>query len=275
MFKRKDGTSIHRTLSPSRQLMPMFMGPATDCWVLAEEIIKIQPALDFIEQWNQTHSGESKITLNHLLLRSCAKAIELHPRLNRFLAGHRYYQRKGTYIAFSAKKEFSSKGGLLVFKRQFTPEESMDSMIVDMRRMINKDRTVEKSGQEKENKLFSYLPGPVFSLALKGIQKLDDFNLLPYSFIEHMPFYASMFIANLGSLGMNSGWHHLYRFGNVPVFGVMGAPYDAAVVEEGQVVARKVVSLKWTFDERIEDGYNAGRAAQAVTHFLEHPEELI
>lgn len=275
LFKRKDGDSLESKLSDGRKFIPYILGSATDSWLLWEETIKIQPALDFVEKWNEEHSEEERITLNHVLLRACAKAYPLHPRMNRFLAGNRYYQRKGIYISFSAKKEFSESGGLLIFKRLFSPDESLEDMIRDLRKMLKRDRTAKVSEQEKETSLFLKLPRPFLMAGMTGVRALDFFNLLPSSFVDNNPLFAGMFISNLGSLGINSGWHHLYKFGNIMLFGVMGAPMEIPIVEDGKVVPCKVVSLKWTFDERIEDGFNASRAAATVTRFIENPETLL
>ena len=43
---------------------------------------------------------------------------------------------------------------------------------------------------------------------------LDYHNLLPPSFIENDPLYASAVIANVGSLDLPPGYHHLYEWGN-------------------------------------------------------------
>lgn len=276
LFKRKDGESLESKISDGRKFIPYVLGPATDSWLLWEETIKIQPALDFIAKWNEEHSPEDKITLNHVLLRACAKAYPLHPRMNRFLAGNRYYQRKGIHISFSAKKEFSESGGLLIFKRLFSPDETMEEMIRDLKSMLKKDRSAKVSEQEKETSLFLKLPRPFLMAGMAGVRALDFFNILPHSFIESNPLFAGMFISNLGSLGVDSGWHHLYKFGNIMLFGVMGSPKMIPIVnDEGEVVACKCVSLKWTFDERIEDGFNASRAAATVTRFIENPELLV
>ena len=138
LFRRKDGESLEHKLKDGRKFLPYILGHATDSWILWEEKIKIQPALDFIEEWNKTHPPDLKITLHTVLLRACAKAYPLNPRMNRFVAGNRYYQRDGIQISFSAKKEFSESAGLLIFKRRFDADESFETMIRELRGMINK-----------------------------------------------------------------------------------------------------------------------------------------
>lgn len=278
LFPRKDGEPLHKKLSISRRFLPFMLGSANDAWLLWEEIIRVEPILEFIERWNKEHAADPKmkISLHHILLRACCLSYTYNPRMNKFVAGDRYYQRKGIYISFSAKKEYSSDAGLLVFKRLFTAEESMEEVVRALNSMVRDDRDPKESGQEKEQRMYvQYVPRFAMKAAMWAINWLDSKNILPSSFSDHHPLFAGMFVSNLGSLGINSGWHHLYNQGNISLFGVMGAPYDAVLAEDGKPVVRKVVSLKWTFDERIEDGYNAGRAATFVTRLIENPELLV
>jgi hypothetical protein len=127
-----EGEALDQALPASRRLMPYLLGAATESWVLAESVVRIAPALEWIADWNRTHGPELALTLHHVLLRACALALARHPRLNRLLAGQRYYQRKGIYISFSAKQSFSENGALLVFKRCFAPEESLETMVRDL-----------------------------------------------------------------------------------------------------------------------------------------------
>jgi hypothetical protein len=141
--------------------------------------------------------------------------------------------------------------------------------------LIGKDRQPAAISQEKEDAWYLSLPAWLLRRAVGLLNGLHRLGWLPQSFVESNPLYASLFIANLGSLGMNSVWHHLYRLGDIPLFASVGAPYDAPVVEAGQIVAAKLLSIKWTFDERIDDGYNAGQALQTITHLLENPQMLL
>ncbi|MEM1007913.1 MAG: 2-oxo acid dehydrogenase subunit E2 [Myxococcota bacterium] len=278
LFRRPDGTPLHDKLSISRRFLPFMLGDATSAWLLWEEQIRIQPALDFIDAWNARYSTqpELRISLHHLTLRAIAMAIHHFPRLNKFLAGDRYYQRNELYISYSAKKKHAAGAGLLIFKRAFPRHEPMEELVRSLNSRVKDDRKVEKSAQEKELQTYlRFLPRSVIRLAMRGIDWLDSHNLLPKSFISHHALFSGIFVSNLASLGLESGWHHLYRQGQISLFGVLGRPRDQVVAEAGQPVVRKVCSLKWTFDERIEDGYNAGRAATFVTRLMENPRLLV
>ena len=71
--------------------------------------------------------------------------------------------------------------------------------------------------------------------AARLLGRLDHFNLLPAFFIQDDPLYISVFVANLGSLKMGAAYHHLYEYGNCPLFLVLGQVEDRPGVVEGRV----------------------------------------
>jgi pyruvate/2-oxoglutarate dehydrogenase complex dihydrolipoamide acyltransferase (E2) component len=107
------------------------------------------------------------------------------------------------------------------------------------------------------------------------VRRLDAWGLLPASFSAGDPLYASAFIANLGSVGLDAAYHHLYEYGTIPIFVTIGRVRRVAVaLEDGSVASREVVTLRWTYDERIEDGFYAARALDRLREALEDPDQL-
>jgi hypothetical protein len=98
----------------------------------------------------------------------------------------------------------------------------------------------------------------------------DAAGLLPRAMIDADPLFTSVFVANLGSVGLEAGYHHLWEHGTCPVFCVVGRIKPGT----GEKAGRRVMTLKWTFDERIEDGFNAARSLDLVRERLENPEKL-
>jgi hypothetical protein len=83
--------------------------------------------------------------------------------------------------------------------------------------------------------------------------------------------YTSIFLANLGSLDMDPGYHHLYEWGNCPLFMMVGRIQDRPVVVDGELVVRKTLHIRWSYDERIDDGLNARFGIESVKRALEDP----
>ena len=100
-----------------------------------------------------------------------------------------------------------------------------------------------------------------------GLTLIPEFVALTWA----LAFYTSGFIANLGSLKMKAGYHHLYEWGTCPLFLMLGKVEDRAMVEDGEVVARKVLHIRFSFDERVDDGLNAGKGINALRRILEDP----
>ncbi len=78
--------------------------------------------------------------------------------------------------------------------------------------------------------------------------------------------FASAFVANLGSVGLDAGYHHLWEYGSIPIFCVVGR------VKPGP--AGRIVTLKWSYDERIEDGLYCARSLEILRELIEAPEKL-
>jgi len=120
------------------------------------------------------------------------------------------------------------------------------------------------------------LPGLLLRSVLWCLGGLDFLNLMPRSMIESDPMYASLFVANLGSVGLDNTFHHLYEYGTISIFAVMGTQKKAIVVgRDGNPEVREVLQIRWTLDERIIDGMYAGESMQLVKKIMEDPERYI
>ncbi len=97
--------------------------------------------------------------------------------------------------------------------------------------------------------------------------------MFPKSFVDNDPLYATMFLTDLGSLGLDPVFHHLYEYGNVGTFGVLGRPRAEQIADPdtGRLERKRIAMIRWSFDERIEDGLYAGYGIKQVKKLLEDP----
>jgi hypothetical protein len=192
--------------------------------------------------------------------------------MNRFVVGGRLYQRDGIWFTYSAKQSLKDKSPLIVLKRRFDPAESFEAMVEAMTHQLRADRygaTVNRSDHEAA--LVLKLPGVARRVVVATGRVLDAFGLLPASMIEPDPLYASVFFANLASIGMDPCWHHLYEYGTIGVFCVIGRPTTDSGSPTSGPDRRRSMELRWTFDERVEDGLVAGYALKRAKQILEDP----
>jgi hypothetical protein len=149
-------------------------------------------------------------------------------------------------------------------KRRFEPCESLDAMIDGTLGRLREGRSDATSSSDKSMDLLLRMPGALVRAVLWLLDRIDSLGLLSKAMIDSDPLYTSAFVANLGSVGLEAAYHHLWERGPCPIHCVVGR------VARGPDGRRRMV-LKWTFDERTEDGFYAARALAMVRERLESP----
>jgi len=250
--------------------MPFIMRTRNESAVYFQQQIRMEKALAFMEQWNAR--GGHKITFFHLFLFAAIQVLHTRPRLNRFVAGSRIYQRKGIWLSYSAKKSLSDDAPIVVLKREFTPEHTFGQMLDFLKSDLNRGRSNEKSSVDKELSVILAFPAFMVRWMMKFQQWADGVGLMPALFMRHDPMFASMFIANLGSIKLQSAYHHLYEYGNIPIFAAIGRLERVPLVnEDGTLTTHQICEVKYSFDERIEDGLYCASSLDRLRAVVEDP----
>jgi pyruvate/2-oxoglutarate dehydrogenase complex dihydrolipoamide acyltransferase (E2) component len=275
LFGRSDGDLV-RDLAPVRRIIPYLMSTRMGAVVFHDTVYDVAEARRWLDTFNAARPDAPKATLFHLFLFACARALHERPGLNRFVSGGRIYQRRDVTLSFAAKRGFSDDEPIVTRKLRFDRGEAFEDAV---RRIIGGVRDV-RAGKEdradKEVKLALLLPGFLLSLGVKLLMWLDRVNLLPRSMIEPDPMYASLFAANLGSVGLDRVTHHLYEYGTVSLFGAMGVAGPRVVVgADGAPEVRDTVEVRWSFDERINDGFYCAASLGIVKETLENPTRIL
>jgi len=87
---------------------------------------------------------------------------------------------------------------------------------------------------------------------------------------------ASAFVANLGSVGVDAPYHHLYEWGTCSLFMTIGRiKKTPAVLEDGTLGVRTMVECKIVMDERVADGYYYARSLDMFKSYFAEPEKLV
>lgn len=280
LIKRRDGTYI-KDLPAFTKIMPYLMPDKAGSIIFFQEDFDITEALDFLKAWNKAHLRETGAiaTVFEVVLAAAARAIAMKPRVNRFIAGKSYYQRKRIILSFVAKKEITDDGKEVNIKMPFWPDDTLATVARRTRDYVKKGISDDGHENEKMVDAVMKLPGPLVRFFNWLYNKLDEHNLLPYSFTESDPMWSSIFLANVGSFGLPPPFHHLFERGTCPIFMAVGkintvnrlakAPDGTPVVEE-----RKMIRVNYSFDDRIADGVYMGKVLALVRKFVEDPSLL-
>ncbi len=268
MLGRRPDAKLAQGVPTVRRFMP-FVSPArNDSLVYFSDELEVDAALDLVDEYNRGREPQARLTFFQLFLRALARVLDERPRLNRFVSGGRLWQRDGIWISFAAKKRMDDDAPFSTVKLRIDPRASLDELLEEIRVALDRGRSDEKSTTDREMELLLRLPPPLVALAIRLVRVADYLGLLPRAMIESDPMYASAFAANLGSVGLDAGYHHLWEYGNVPIFCVVGRI-------RSDPDGRRRVRLKYSYDERVEDGLYCAKSLERLRELIEKPAELL
>jgi hypothetical protein len=235
--------------------------------------LDVGPLLAYMEE--QKAAG-NEIKFLDFFTAAIVQLLRERPQLNRFIKGRRTYQRDTVDVSMVAKREFSEDGGETEIVMKFPQEATFEDIRSKLRGEV---KTVKNSTKEQEEedakvyKAFFSLPRWVFMFAIKILELMDFYKGIPKAIREIDPTRASVFIANLGSIGLDAPYHHLFEWGTCSMFVTIGRiGKKPAVAEDGEtVIIKTMVDIKIVYDERITDGYYAARSLDKFKEYFKTP----
>ena len=271
---RTDGRRI-RSLPPMAQVSPYIMVTRNTSTNYFSESLEISQIDRYIRR--KRREGLTNFGITHVLLAAYCRGLCRYPGLNRFLAGQKVYSRgEDIQCCMTIKKEMSADSPDTVIKVHLSPRDTADDVYRKFQSAVdNVKNTPLNSSFDATAGAFTLIPGVVLKFVVWVLKTLDYFGLLPRFLLEVSPFHGSLFFTSMGSLGIQPIYHHLYDFGNLPVFGAFGMKRRAVEVQEdGTIVERKYVDVKFSLDERIVDGFYYAAFFKHYRRILAHPEIL-
>ncbi|MBR2521336.1 MAG: 2-oxo acid dehydrogenase subunit E2 [Oscillospiraceae bacterium] len=203
------------------------------------------------------------------------KTVFVRPKLNRFIKNKRIYLRNEVTAAFVVKKSFSDDGEEALAFVRCGKDSTVTSLHDDIMEQILFCRSDKPDNSTASMDALRKLPRPIFGALMWTLHKLDNHGWVPLSLIKTDPYYASVVISNLGSIGLKCGYHHLCNWGTNSLFCVMGQTKNEPVFSpDGSVEFRPTLELSLTIDERLADGYYYSRSVKLLKHLLTNPELL-
>lgn len=257
------------------RIMPVIMPNRADNEAFIRFDLDYRPLEAYLEKKNQGRT-EDKYTFFHVISYAVGKAFVLRPLMNRFVCNKKLYQKKEINIAFTVKKRFSDKAEESLANFRYDPKETMDSYHKKILEVIHETKREDVSDTSTgAMDILSKLPQWAINLVGKIVLWLDKHGWAPQNLIGSDPNHASIFLANLGSIGLECGYHHLVNWGTNSCFIVLGRKqmkmeYD----EKGNPDLHEVIPIGVTLDERIADGYYYSGTFALVKELLAHPDLL-
>lgn len=271
---RKDGRKL-RTIEPMHLMMPYIMPKRSDALNTFYDRLEVSKADEICRR--KTGEGKTNFSILHIMLAAYLRTISQRPGVNRFINGQKVYARNEIVFVMTVKKELSLNAPDTVIKVKFAPGDTLDQVYEKFNEVATK--AIESLGKEtafdKTAKKLSKIPGLFLRWTVKLLNFLDYFGWLPKSLLDVSPFHGSMIITSMGSLGINPIYHHIYDFGNLPVFLSYGTKKTSYEYDrKGNLTRHRFIELKAVTDERICDGHYFASAFKMFKKIVEHPEQL-
>ena len=271
--KRPDGTYI-KNLHFFTRLMPYIMPTRTESVIFFVQEFDITKTLEYVNK-RKAELKESKISMFFIILYAAIRVIAQRPKMNRFVSGFRYYQRNRIMFNFVAKRDLSDEGEEINVTMSFSPFLSLEEFCKKINNYVLSLKKGSSSDAEKLNSFLTHLPRFCIKFLFGFVKFLDYHNALPKSVIDSLPFYSTVFFANVGSVGIDAPFHHNFEIGNCGIFCAIGKiRKENCLKADGTAELRDKVKITFTFDDRITDGIYCARAVDMVRDLVENPEKL-
>lgn len=266
---RRDGRRV-RTLAPYFCISPYIMVERNDASNFIRDSFDIAAVERYVKE--KKEQGYRNFGIMHVLIAAYVRLCARRPRLNRFMNGQKVYFRPEIIVNLAVKPEMSENSTDTVIKMHFQPGDTATEVYENIMSTLNEALSAEENPFDAVARILTYIPGVVKKFVVWLLKLLDYFGLLPKGLTDVSPFHGSMFITSMGSLGIPPIYHHLYNFGNVPVFLSFGKKETRYITQpDGSAKKQRYIDYALVVDERICDGYYYATALKMFKKILENP----
>lgn len=268
---RSDGRKL-KTVPPFFKVIPNVMLERSDSQVFFKQDIMLKYMDEYIDK--KAEEG-IKLSYMNIIYAALVRIIAERPYLNRFAMNGNLYARNKIFVSLAIKKNFSDEGQETTIKLPFDGTENIFEVKEKLDKAIeaNKDYSTINSTDTVAGAL-SRIPNGLIRKAVKLLSFLDRHGCMPKSIIQASPFHTSVFLTNVGSLGIDSIYHHLYNFGTTSLFFAMGKKKKSYIYDDEDIQEEKCITIAFVGDERICDGYYYATSFKLLSKYLRKPELL-
>ena len=268
---RNDGRRLRR-LSPIFAVSPYIMVTRNTSQNFIRDTLDCAAADEYIRA--KRREGLQGFGMLHVVLAAYARCVGQYPGINRFVSGQRVYSRPAIEVSLTIKPEMKAESPDTVLKIDLAPTDTAGDVY---RKIQEKVEAVKSAPADSTNfddlaRAFNLVPGVLLKFTVWLLNLLDYFGCLPRALTRLSPFHGSLYITSMASLGIPPIYHHLYDFGNVPVFVSVGKKYRVnELTSDGAVVVRRYMDYTVVTDERICDGFYFASALRYLRGVLQDP----
>lgn len=271
---RKDGRRI-RDIDGMHCIMMHLMPKRTESEVYLEFPMDVTDLLPYIEEKNRLHP-EYKTTIFHCLVTAVARVVTMRPYLNRFICGRKLYERNEVSLSFVVKRKFEDHSEESLMTLIATDDTDLDHVA---HKIVGDVKEIRESRGSNDfdgiiNAVGS-LPGPFLHAFISLVQRLSASGHLPEVLTKGDINHTTVLLSNLGSIQCPCCYHHLNNYGTNSILITVGVlKKELRIMPDGSTQVRDVLTLGFTADERIADGFYFAKSLKLAEYILQHPQLL-
>jgi len=274
-YRRKDGKLIDKEIPTFNKMIPYLMRGRNESMISLKEPIIMTKTLEFIND-RRDDNGKKLYNYFEILIAAGMKTIEKYPHMNRFIMGGHYYQRNELSCSFVVKTKLSVEDPERNVIIKCKPEDSLSDISRKIKEGIEIGKNIEEDDQDRAMKILFSFPTFIVNIFTGLVKWLDKKGMLPLAMTDLDALHSSVFMANLGSIGINDApTHHLFEWGNCSLFVTTGRIKKEQVVDRmGEVAIKDVLNVCFSIDERISEGYYYAQVIKTFRKLVENPHLL-
>ncbi len=266
--KRTDGNVV-KGGDPMNYIMPYVMKSRMEAQVFTSYPIRLEAINEFIRQ---NRRKGVRITFFNVLVAALLKTTVERPRLNRFIAGRRIYEHKNFEVLYVVKEAMTETANESVARVRFAPEDTVYDVAKKMAEQTDKIKHGVLKDDDAVIRLLLKAPRCIIRAIFALYRWMDFYGIVPSAALEAFPFYSSVFVSHLGTIGGNAAYHHLYDMGTTSIFITIGKSSERAQkADDGSVEWGKEIELAFNVDERICDGYYLVKSLRLFERYMNDP----
>lgn len=269
---RHDGYKV-RKLDLPFYIIPVIMRTRLDSQVFFNISIDIENLEKYVHR--KRREDMPNLKLLHVVLAAMVRMFATRPQLNRFVAGKKIYAHNDISFSMSIKRNLTDDGEETEVCPVFEPTDTIYDVVEKFNGEVEKAFADEETETDKLNRVVGMTPTWLKSFIVFVLRNLDKVGLMPKFITKASPFHASAYVTDVGSLGIDSIYHHLYEFGTCSCFLAIGKKQSVPYVkDDGTLGEKKIINFRFVLDERVTDGHYYAATIRKFTRYMKHPELL-
>jgi hypothetical protein len=219
--------------------------------------------------------GMAGLGILHVIAAAYVRMAARYPGVNRFVSGQRVYARCGVELVMTIKSDLKMDAPETSVKVRLDVTDTIYDVFGKINAEIEKVKNRAVTSTDDAASSLMKLPRLLLKFVMFTLNVLDYFGKMPKALLDASPFHGSVIITDLGSIGLPPIYHHLYNFGNLPLFIALGAKRrESETQKDGSVIERKYLDYTLVADERIADGFHFSQVYRYFKAILKTPETL-